>query len=177
MSKEMKDIAKSVLDYYVSPEDLKEFHQESIDADGGSDASFYPKVFYVPKENRSLGINVAFFKSELSKGDIYLEQCNFELQPLDENRKLYKWTFDSKWEEYIKTPVNSNGSHRYYVPADKLVLVKDYSQSKTVTKAPQESKQIKMDLDSVGQCLVNTLTGDQLTDLFIDKLIDRLTKK
>ena len=103
---------------------LKEFHQETFDAIGVSDAIFIPKMAYRPIGKSE--IHISFFASEINKGeDIFVEFCSKENVPEDPERKLYKWRYNPHFhEEYDKTEPNPISGHvRYLVPIEELVVI------------------------------------------------------
>lgn len=107
---------------------LREFHQKTLTDLGVTDATFIPKMAYIPigKTER----HIAFFHSEISKGsDVYVEFCSKDNDPEYEDRALYKWRFTSHFEEeYEKTEPNPTTGHcRYLVPVAELIKVKEYN--------------------------------------------------
>jgi hypothetical protein len=77
---------------------------------------------------------MGFFKSELSKGeDIYTEYVSIALDSEDPTRTLYKWSYNSFYdEEYETTDANANGHVRYLIPVSELIKIKP--ETKTETK-------------------------------------------
>ena len=100
------------------------FHKPTFDALGIKDPTYIPKLFYKPREIDAQEPYVAFFASEVIKGqDIYTEDSESENTPRDPDRRLYKWRFNPRYkEEYQK--IETNGSVRYFVPVSELVLIK-----------------------------------------------------
>jgi hypothetical protein len=103
---------------------LREFHQPMLDALGLSDATFIPKLAYVP-HGKTERFN-ALFLSEISKGvDLYIEFADSNNLPQFEDRALYRWKFNPHFEEeYEKTePSSTTGQVRYLVPIAELTKV------------------------------------------------------
>ena len=100
------------------------FHKPTFDALGIKDPTYIPKLFYKPREIDAQEPYVAFFASEVIKGqDIYTEDSESENTPRDPDRRLYKWRFNPRYkEEYQK--IETNGSVRYFIPVSELVLIK-----------------------------------------------------
>lgn len=103
---------------------MEQFHKSTFDAIGVKDPLYIPKLFYKPREIDAQEPYVAFFASEVIKGqDIYTEDSESENTPRDPDRRLYKWRFNPRYkEEYQK--VETNGSIRYFVPVSELILIK-----------------------------------------------------
>ena len=80
---------------------------------------------------------MGFFKSELSKGeDIYTEYVSIALESEDPTRTLYKWSYNSFYdEEYETTDANANGHVRYLIPVSELIKIKP--ETKTETKSTE----------------------------------------
>jgi hypothetical protein len=110
---------------------LREFHQKTLNELGVPDAIFIPKMAYTPTGKSELFIG--FFNNEISKGqDIFTEFCSRDNDPEYEDRGLYRWKYNSHFEEeYEKTAPNSTGSVRYLVPVSELIKVKSYTQSES----------------------------------------------
>lgn len=109
---------------------LRQFHQQTLDKLGVSDAVFIPKMAYIPYGKTEKYI--AFFQSEINKGvDVFVEFCSKDNDPEYEDRGLYKWRFNPHYEEeYEKTEPNPQTGHRrYLVPIAELQKIKDYSQA------------------------------------------------
>jgi hypothetical protein len=113
-------------------EELVKHHQKVFDALGISSPLYIPKCAYRPygKDDLYMG----FFKSELSKGeDIYTEYVSIALDSEDPTRTLYKWSYNSFYdEEYETTDANANGHVRYLIPVSELIKIKP--ETKTETK-------------------------------------------
>jgi hypothetical protein len=140
---------------------LREYHQNTLDAIGASDAFFIPKMAYRPYGKTDL--HIAFFASEINKGeDVYVEFTSKELVPEDPERRLYKWRFNPHFEEeYEKTePHPTTGHFRYLVPVEELVVIK------AVEKG--EAK-----IDPVNQSEIAFDLIDANTDLPIDQMTIR----
>lgn len=120
------------------------FHKPTFDALGIKDPMYIPKLFYKPREIDAQEPYVAFFTSEVVKGqDIYTEDSESENTPRDPERRLYKWRFNPRYkEEYQK--LETNGSVRYFVPVSELILVKVNSPDIKVEEA--NGKQIALEL-------------------------------
>jgi hypothetical protein len=120
------------------------FHKPTFDAIGVADPMYIPKLFYKPREIDAQEPYVAFFTSEVVKGqDIYTEDSESENTPRDPERRLYKWRFNSRYkEEYQK--LETNGSVRYFVPVSELVLVKVNSPDVKVEEA--NGKQLTLEI-------------------------------
>jgi len=108
--------------------DLRKKHQPVFEALGIPDALFIPKLAYRPKTEDGTTLeelHLAFFPSELGKGkDIYTEFANFDYEPQDPERTLYRWRFNEQWEnEYPKTEKHSQSGHRYLIPVAELIKV------------------------------------------------------
>jgi hypothetical protein len=104
---------------------LREFHQPTFDNNGVSDALFIPKMAYRPHGKTDL--HIAFFASEVNKGeDVYVEFTSKDLIPEDTERRLYRWNFNSHFQEEYETtdPHPQTGHVRYLIPVDELVLIK-----------------------------------------------------
>lgn len=137
---------------------LREFHQPTLVALGIPDVKIIPKLFYVPTKDKpgETELHISFFLSELKDGDVYMEACNRENVPEDEERTLYKWRFNPHYDdEYTKTaPHDTTGHIRYLVPVGELVIIKKYK--KDTNSAPLEVKLNVADPDT-------DLPLDQLT--------------
>jgi len=113
-------------------EELVKHHQKVFDALGINSPLYIPKCAYRPygKDDLYMG----FFKSELSRGeDIYTEYVSIALDSEDPTRTLYKWSYNSFYdEEYETTDANANGHVRYLIPVSELIKIKP--ETKTETK-------------------------------------------
>lgn len=120
------------------------FHKPTFDAIGATDPMYIPKLFYKPREIDAQEPYVAFFTSEVVKGqDIYTEDSESENTPRDPERRLYKWRFNPRYkEEYQK--LETNGSVRYFVPVSELILVKVNSPDVKVEEA--NGKQLSLEI-------------------------------
>lgn len=116
-------------------EELVKHHQKVFDALGISSPLYIPKCAYRPygKDDLYMG----FFKSELSRGeDIYTEYVSIALDSEDPTRTLYKWSYNSFYdEEYETTDANANGHVRYLIPVSELIKIKP--ETKTETKSTE----------------------------------------
>ena len=109
---------------------LREFHQPTLDAMGISDATFFPKMAYIPRGKSEQ--YVGFFQSEINKGtDVYVEFCSIEDVPEYDDRGLYLYKYNPHFEEeYEKTEPNPVTGHpRYLVPVVEFKKVKVYARS------------------------------------------------
>lgn len=107
---------------------LREFHQPTLNTLGVNDTAFIPKFAYPPHGKTEK--YVAFFQSEISKGqDIFVEFCDKDNNPQFEDRALYRWKFNPRFEEeYEKTePSPTTGHIRYLVSISEFLKVKDYT--------------------------------------------------
>lgn len=111
---------------YAKVQELRKYHQATLDAYGRPDADFIPKMAYIPKGKEELCIG--FFPSEMQRGvDFFTEFVDKNLQPEDPERKLYLWKYNQFWEtEYEQI---NNGTYTWaMVPVSELYVVdlKDY---------------------------------------------------
>jgi hypothetical protein len=112
---------------------LREFHQQTLNKLGVSDAIFIPKMAYTPSGKSER--HIAFFQSEINKGkDVFVEFCSKDNDPEFEDRALYQWKYNSHFEEeYEKTDPNPTTGHcRYLIPVAELVKVHDYSEQEEI---------------------------------------------
>jgi hypothetical protein len=118
-------------------EELVKYHQKVFDALGISSPLYIPKCAYRPygKDDLYMG----FFKSELSKGeDIYTEYVSIALESEDPTRTLYKWSYNSFYdEEYETTDANANGHVRYLIPVSELIKIKPETETETKSTETQ----------------------------------------
>ena len=115
---------------YAKVQELRKYHQATLDAYGRPDADFIPKMAYIPKGKEELCIG--FFPSEMQRGvDFFTEFVDKNLQPEDPERKLYLWKYNQFWEtEYEQI---NNGTYTWaMVPVSELYIV-DLSASMKVT--------------------------------------------
>lgn len=114
---------------------LRDFHQKTMTDLGVTDATFLPKMAYIPYGKTEK--HIAFFHSEISKGsDIFVEFCSKDNDPEFDDRALYRWRFNPHFEEeYEKTePNTATGHHRYLVPIAELIKVKTYTGNEEKTE-------------------------------------------
>lgn len=91
------------------------------DENGFADKYIVAKVCYFNKNLNQKCVRV--FKSELKKGDIYMELFDFDANPLFKSkRRLYKIPYFADYETQYKE--YNSGSDTYLIPFDKLVLEK-----------------------------------------------------
>jgi len=108
---------------------LRDFHQPLMDILGLSDATFLPKLAYVP-HGKNERYNALFY-SEISKGTdicIAFADSNNLAQAIPEGEgfaenALYRWKFNPHYEEeYEKTEPNATTGHcRYLIPVSELI--------------------------------------------------------
>lgn len=106
-------------------EDLRKKHQPIFDALDVPNATYIPKMAYVPK-----GLNevcMGFFESELEMGDIYTEKVSMSMESEDPSRTLYKVKYNSYFkDEYSASEPNSiTGNVRYYIPFAEMEVVQE----------------------------------------------------
>jgi hypothetical protein len=100
--------------------DLREHHQPVFDALELTNALFFPKMAYRPKDKNEL--HLSFFPSELKRGfDIYTEFVSREYEPEDQERTLWKWRFNPHWEEEYEC--TKDLQPRYLIPVSELIKV------------------------------------------------------
>jgi len=130
---------------------MEEFHRTTFEAIGIKDPLFIPKLFYKPKEITSLEPHVAFFASEMAKGqDIYTEDSEYDNIPKDPDRRLYKWRYNPNYKDEYQRH-DTNGSIRFFVPVAELILVKVNPPETKVEEAngKQLALEIPADVDDV----------------------------
>lgn len=100
--------------------ELREHHQPIFDALDISNALFFPKMAYRPKDKNEKFLS--FFPSELKRGyDIYTEFVSREYEPEDQERTLWKWRFNPHWEEEYEA--TKDLQPRYLIPVSELIKV------------------------------------------------------
>ena len=100
--------------------ELREHHQPVFDALDATNALFFPKMAYRPKDKNELYLS--FFPSELKRGyDIYTEFVSREYEPEDQERTLWKWRFNPHWEEEYEA--TKDLQPRYLIPVSELIKV------------------------------------------------------
>lgn len=124
---------------YAKVQELRKYHQATLDAYGRPDADFLPKMAYIPKGKEELCIG--FFPSEMQKGvDFFTEFVDKNLQPEDPERKLYLWKYNQFWEsEYEQI---NNGTYTWsMVPVSELYMInlKDISSTNELNLKPATS--------------------------------------
>jgi len=124
-----KDSSSASFNRKEKTEEMVKYHQKVFDALGITSPLYIPKCAYRPygKDDLYMG----FFKSELSKGeDIYTEYVSITLESEDPTRTLYKWSYNSFYdEEYETTDANANGHVRYLIPVSELTAIKTETKS------------------------------------------------
>ena len=151
---------------YAKVQELRKYHQATLDAFGRPDADFIPKMAYIPKGKEELCIG--FFPSEMKRGvDFFTEFVDKNLQPEDPERKLYLWKYNQFWEtEYEQV---DNGSYVWaMVPVSELYVVdsKDY-----VTKVKtNEFELIGKAVESISEdAPISELTIKDLAAILLNK--------
>jgi len=132
--------------------DLRKKHQPVFDALGVSDAIFIPKLAYRPKAEGNVQLedmHLAFFPGELNKGkDIYTEFANFDYEPQDPERALYRWRFNPHWEtEYPKTEKHPQSGYRYLIPVSELIKIEHDASKGATSFALDDETQLAKDFD------------------------------
>jgi len=124
-----KDSSSASFNRKEKTEEMVKYHQKVFDSLGITSPLYIPKCAYRPygKDDLYMG----FFKSELSKGeDIYTEYVSITLDSEDPTRTLYKWSYNSFYdEEYETTDANANGHVRYLIPVSELTAIKTETKS------------------------------------------------
>ena len=137
---------------------LKEFHKDTLNQLGVSDAYLIGKMAYRPSGKTTKFVSL--FHSEISKGtDVYIEFTDRFNIPEFSDRTLYLYRFNPHFEEeYEKTEPNGvTGNVRYLVPVDEL----------TVVKAAEEVKPTAI--------RTKDISFDDFSDADTDLPIDQLT--
>ncbi len=112
--------------------DLRAYHQSTFDSLGVSNALFFPKMAYKPRDKNE--VYISFFPSELKRvSDIYTEFVSRDYVSEDPNRSLWKWRYNPHWqEEYEPTEPNDLGNTRYLVPVSELIKISSVKPSTTL---------------------------------------------
>tara|TARA_R110002020_G_scaffold29571_9_gene93229 strand:- start:3181 stop:3732 length:552 start_codon:yes stop_codon:yes gene_type:complete len=113
--------------------DLMEKHKPLFEKEGVTNPRFIPRMAY--KHNGELIIG--FYPKEMyGEQDIYTEFCSREYEPEDPERKLYKWMYNSNYEEEYEAsePHPTTGDVRYFIPVDELIEVQGLHKSELVTE-------------------------------------------
>jgi hypothetical protein len=131
-------------------EKVKNFHAKFLNQIGEKEPLVVCKTPYSSSSGEKV---VGLFESELrKKKDVYIEFTNYDNEPSDDNRTLYKWRFNANFEEYEESI--SNGITRILIPVLELVKVKSYPPEEMVRRAleekkePEESKSKKLTPDT-----------------------------
>jgi hypothetical protein len=119
----------------LKTESLKKYHEEVLQK--------YNNVYFVIKtsvryKNQQC---VVFFKSELSKGDVFLELVDTSLNP-DINRTLYRHPYNEFWASEYETVENT--TDKYYVPVEELHTVPT---KEVISQVVEVKKKISFDLN------------------------------
>lgn len=134
--------ASSVMDKKTKIANLREKHEHLFQLEGvGASAKFIPKMAYIPRGSDDRVI--ALFPSEIKGGeDIYTEFVSSEYDPEDPERRLWKWPFNSHWEEEYQTtePHHKTGHVRYLIPVDELLDVAQSHQHSVVEDDAKEDQ-------------------------------------
>lgn len=130
-------------------EELRKYHEEVL--------SKYTNPYFVIKtavryKNQQC---VVFFKSELSKGDVFLELVDTSLHP-EINRTLYRYPYNEFWESEYETV--ENAQDKYYVPVEELHTVP----TKEALSATVEKKKISFGLNPNRSTTAKTEVSYQL---------------
>lgn len=122
---------------------LKEFHKDTLNQLGVSDAYLIGKMAYRPSGKTTKFVSL--FHSEISKGtDVYIEFTDRFNIPEFSDRTLYLYRFNPHFEEeYEKAGTDEVASQRYLVPVEELKVVKTYS-PEAIVNPPQEKEKIKV---------------------------------
>jgi hypothetical protein len=153
---------------FAKVQELRKFHQGTLDAIGAPSGEFIPKMAYIPKGMSDL--HVGFFQSELSRGvDFFTEFVNKELEPEDPERQLYLWKYNPHWsEEYVQI---NNGNYTWFmVPVAELYKV-------DLTTKPLSDKKSKAEMKVVSDFEIAELTDSPISDLSIRDLAAILLNK
>jgi hypothetical protein len=118
-------------------EKVRNFHAKFLKDIGESDPLVVCKTPFSSSSGERV---VGLFESELrKKKDIYIEFTNYDNEPSDDNRTLYKWRFNANFEEYER--LTNNDIVRILIPTDELVKVKAYPPEDMVRRVLEEGKQ------------------------------------
>lgn len=104
---------------------LMKYHKDTFIKEGNTNPKFIPRLCY-KLNNQQV---ITFFEKEIAGGlDIYVEFCDRELNPEDDNRTLWKWIFNPEYStEYDQTePHPITGDIRYIIPVSELVDVRKF---------------------------------------------------
>ena len=127
--------------------ELIKYHKPLFIKEGVTNPKFIPRLCYPHK-----GVQVVtFFQKEIAGGqDIYIEFCNRELEPEDENRTLWKWIFNPEYDtEYeLSDPHPSSSDRRYIIPITELVNVKEFHEKQTAGESPLAAGPVLPEPDS-----------------------------
>lgn len=149
---------------YAKVQELRKYHQATLDAYGRPDADFIPKMAYIPKGKEELCIG--FFPSEMKRGvDFFTEFVDKNLQPEDPERKLYLWKYNQFWEtEYEQI---DNGNYTWaMVPVSELYVI-DLNAGKKVTSEFELTTKASVSID--GDAPISELTIKDLAAILLNK--------
>ena len=143
---------------------LREHHQPIFDSLGISDALFFPKMAYYPKEKNEKVIS--FFPSELRKGyDIYTEFVSRDYEFEDQQRTLWKIRFNPHWETEFES--TNDLQPRYLVPVSELTKVTvDLGKN---TKSDFDFEAIAIDDAPLSECTLKDIAAILLRTPVSDK--------
>ncbi len=114
----------------LTPKERKEMtatlrikQQAIFDNLGISDAIYIPKMAHFVTGLE--GLHMGFFESELDHGqDVYTEKVSSSMESEDPDRVLYKIPYNPHFkDEYETSEPLSNGSVRYFIPVDEMIVV------------------------------------------------------
>lgn len=102
----------------------EKFHHELFVKERKLNPKFYPRVPYMYKGQLVIGL----YKREIGTVDIYLEFCDSALDPLDEQRTLWKWIYNPNFKtDYPQgAPNHVTGDQVYLIPVSELIDVSRY---------------------------------------------------
>ena len=149
---------------YAKVQELRKYHQATLDAYGRPDADFIPKMAYIPKGKEELCIG--FFPSEMKRGvDFFTEFVDKNLQPEDPERKLYLWKYNQFWEtEYEQI---DNGNYTWaMVPVSELYVI-DLNAGKKVTNEFDLTPKASVSIDD--DAPISELTIKDLAAILLNK--------
>ncbi len=103
---------------------FEKFHHELFTKERRNNPKFYPRIPYMYKGELVIGL----FKREIGTVDIYIELCDSNFNPIDEQRTLWKWIFNPKYkDEYpLGDPNPVTGDQMYLIPMKELINVSRY---------------------------------------------------
>jgi len=174
--------------------ELKKKHDPWFNSHGIKNPVFLLKTFHCPVDEKTgekmldpQGVQrrfVGLYRGDIQNArgnDVYIESTTSSLEPENEfddkllsPRNLYKWPFNSHWEEYKDNPCKKGSSARWYlIPIEELILVNPTYSNKSVNKLQtkinfedevsktQDTLTKKFDEDSSKpkDCLISELTA------------------